>query len=68
MYHRFRAPDPRICQVCHGIGWYYHETPGRNRPVEAELKQCKRPHAEGALVENDRLPVAMFASNPQVAA
>jgi len=34
--------------------WYYLATPGRNKPLEAELKQCQRPHAESAITDPDR--------------
>lgn len=37
-----KAPDQRICPICSGMSWYYVETPGRNRPIYAALKQCPR--------------------------
>ncbi len=54
MYRRLTPPDPRICQQCHGMRWYYLATPGRNKPLEAELKQCQRPHAESVTTDPDR--------------
>lgn len=36
------AMDKRICPICSGAGWYYVETPGRNKPNQAILKQCPR--------------------------
>lgn len=52
MFHRLVAPDPMICPVCHGMDWYYVETPGRNLPIEAELKRCQRPHADRVMRQN----------------
>lgn len=46
MLIRLTTPDQRICGQCHGMGWYYVETPESNRPLNAVLKQCQRPHAE----------------------
>lgn len=57
MFIRLTAPDPRICPQCSGMGWYYVETPERNRPIEAVLKQCQRLHADRLLVEGDRVTV-----------
>lgn len=57
MLIRLTAPDPRICGQCHGMGWYYLETPYRNKPLNAVLKQCQRLHADRLLVEGDRVTV-----------
>lgn len=54
MLIRLTAPDPRICQQCHGAGWYYVETPDENRPLGAVLRQCNLPHADRVLIEGDR--------------
>lgn len=43
MLIRLTAPDPRICGQCHGMGWYYLETPYRNKPLNAVLKHCQQP-------------------------
>ena len=51
MFHKLTAPDARICPVCHGMGYYYLETPGRNKPLEAEFKKCQRPHADKVMVQ-----------------
>lgn len=57
MLIRLTTPDQRICPQCSGMGWYYVETPERNRPIEAVLKQCQRLHADRLLVEGDRVTV-----------
>lgn len=36
------AMDSRICPLCAGAGWYYVETPGRNKPLYARLVKCQR--------------------------
>lgn len=57
MLIRLTTPDQRICGQCHGMGWYYVETPESNRPLNAVLKQCQQPHADRLLVEGDRVTV-----------
>lgn len=37
-----QAMDRRICSICAGANWYYVETPGRNKPIQAVLKACPR--------------------------
>ena len=64
MLIRLTTPDQRICQQCHGAGWYYVETPERNRPLEAVLKQCQRLHADRLLVEGDRV-TALYRAGAQ---
>lgn len=59
MFLSLTAPDPRICPVCHGMGFYYVETPGRNKPLEAVLRQCQRPHADKVMVQGGT-ETAMF--------
>lgn len=54
MLIRLTAPDPRICGQCHGMGWYYLETPYRNKPLNAVLKHCQQPHADQILSTGDR--------------
>lgn len=58
---RLTPPDARICPACHGMGWYYVETPGRNRPLGAELRQCRRLHAEGVLHRSDGAQTLVYA-------
>ncbi len=50
--HKLTVPDVRICPVCLGMVYYYVETPGRNQPIEAELKRCQRPHADRVVMQN----------------
>ena len=59
MFRRLVTPDPRICLICHGMGWYYVQTPGRNTPTEAALRQCQRPHADKVLVV-DNIETPLF--------
>jgi len=40
------------------MGWYYVETPERNRPIEAVLKQCQRLHADRLVVGDGLLMAA----------
>jgi len=60
---RLTTPDQRICPQCSGMGWYYVETPERNRPIEAVLKQCSLPHADRVLVDGDRVTVLYPSDN-----
>lgn len=52
MFRRLTVPDARICPVCHGMLYYYVETPGRNQPLEAELRVCQRVHADKVMVQD----------------
>lgn len=52
MLIRLTTPDRRICRWCHGVGWYYVETPDENRPLYAVLRRCVQPHVHQIHVQD----------------
>ena len=63
MLVKLKPMDARICPVCSGAGWYYSSTPDRNAPLEAELRQCQRQHADKVLVI-DNIETPLFERQP----
>jgi len=59
VFHRLVAPDTRICRQCSGMGFYYVQTPGRNTPLEAELRRYDWQHADKVLVQ-DAVETVLF--------
>ena len=63
MYSRLRPPNPHICKDCHGMGFYYIATPGRNEPLEAVLRKCDKQHVESIMV-NSGTAVELYTEPP----